>query len=192
MKIELRADGARLSGYANVTERKSRPVVTPIGRVIEEIERGAFARALERANNVTLTKDHDREWVLAETRAGTLELCEDGIGLHYDARITDPETIAEARAGKIRGMSFGMRNVTDAVEERAGELPLRRVQALDLDHIALIVRQTPFYSATSVELRADGEAEIETRSIEETSGVAGERVADNSAYRKRLDAITQN
>ena len=38
MHIEVRADGARLSGYVNVTEKKSRPVITPRGKVVEEIE----------------------------------------------------------------------------------------------------------------------------------------------------------
>ena len=43
MNIEVRADGARITGYVNVTEKKSRPVITPRGKVIEEIEPRAFA-----------------------------------------------------------------------------------------------------------------------------------------------------
>ena len=49
MKIEIRADGAHISGYVNATEKKSRPVVTPRGKVVEEIEPRAFERAIERA-----------------------------------------------------------------------------------------------------------------------------------------------
>ena len=37
MKIEIRADGAHISGYVNVTGKRSRPVITPHGKVIEEI-----------------------------------------------------------------------------------------------------------------------------------------------------------
>ena len=59
MQIELRADGAHISGYVNVTEKKSRPVITPHGKVIEEIEPRAFERAINRAGNITLTVDHD-------------------------------------------------------------------------------------------------------------------------------------
>ena len=55
MKIELRADGAHISGYVNVTEKKSRPVITPHGRVIEEIEPRAFEKAIDRAGNITVT-----------------------------------------------------------------------------------------------------------------------------------------
>lgn len=46
MQIEIRADGAHISGYVNVTEKKSRPVITPHGRVVEEIEPRAFEQAL--------------------------------------------------------------------------------------------------------------------------------------------------
>ena len=38
MQIEIRADGAHLSGCVNVTEKKSRLAITPHGMVIEEIE----------------------------------------------------------------------------------------------------------------------------------------------------------
>ena len=56
MQIEFRADGARISGYVNAVERQSRPVMTPMGRVVEEIEAGAFARALERADKLPLRR----------------------------------------------------------------------------------------------------------------------------------------
>jgi len=42
MKLEIRADGVHISGYVNATEKKSRPVITPHGKVIEVIEPRAF------------------------------------------------------------------------------------------------------------------------------------------------------
>lgn len=196
MNIEIRADGAHISGYANVTEKKSRPVITPRGKVIEEIEPRAFQGALDRADNVPMTKDHDPDFVVAETRAGNLELHEDDIGLHYDALVTDGQTITEARAGKIKGLSFGMKNVVDTIEQRADDLPLRKITALDLDHITLVVNKTPVYSATSVEVRADAEIELETRTIEQTPQITEDKPKkpaapffDNSAFKARADAI---
>lgn len=196
MQIEIRADGAHLSGYVNVTEKKSRPVITPHGKVVEEIEPRAFEKALERAGNVPMTKDHDPNIVLAETRAGNLNLYEDSIGLHYDAVITDEQTVIEAKAGKIKGLSFGMRNVVDSVEERADNIPLRRISALDLDHITLVVSKTPVYSATSVEVRADAEVDIETRTIEQTPRITEVEPKkqdtpffDNSAFRSRVETL---
>lgn len=164
MNIEIRADGAHISGYVNATEKKSRPVITPHGKVIEEIEPRAFESAIARAGNITLTVDHDSTHVFAETQNGTLQLREDDIGLHADVLITDPELVELAKKGKIRGWSFGMYNVVDTVGPRADDLPLRRISALDLDHVTLVVRKVPVYSATSVEVRADDtETTIETR-----------------------------
>lgn len=192
MQIEIRTDGAHISGYVNATEKKSRPVVTPHGRVIEEIEPRAFQNALDRAENVAMTKDHG-DSVLAETRAGTLRLYEDNIGLYADAVVTDEQTIEEARAGKIRGWSFGMRNVKDTVEARAdGELPLRKITGFDIDHITLVVKKTPIYSATSVEVRAQEETIVETRASEQETHVVDSEprpAFDYSPYRARVDAI---
>ncbi len=193
MHIEVRADGARLSGYVNVTEKKSRPVITPRGKVVEEIEPRAFEGAISRAGNITVTVDHDSTHVYASTDDGTLTLKEDAIGLHADVLIKDKDLVELAKKGKIRGWSFGMYNVKDTMEERADALPIRHIQALDLDHLTLVVKKCPIYSATSVELRADGDVEVETRaSLEEpTITGAGEPkpAFDNSEFRSRIAAL---
>ena len=177
MKIEIRGE---ISGYVNATEKKSRPVITPHGKVVEEIEPRAFAGAIERAGNVTLSVDHDDTHIFAETRNNTLTLTEDDIGLHADVQITDPDLIALARKGKIRGWSFGME-----------DLPLRKVKALDLDHVSLIVNKLPVYSATSVEVRADGTEDIETRARadENVQIVDHTPKYDNTPYRERVEKI---
>ena len=193
MKIEIRADGAHISGYVNVTEKKSRPVITPHGRVIEEIEPRAFEQAIARAGNITVTVDHDNSHVYASTDEGTLQLYEDSIGLHADVLVTDETLIDLARKGRVKGWSFGMYNVQDELEQRAEGLPLRHIKALDLEHIALVVRKNPVYSATSVEVRAEEEVELETRGVEEAPSVTVDGPTpvpfDNSAYRARVEAI---
>lgn len=216
MNVEIRADGLHISGYVNVTEKMSRPLITSKGqKVIEVIEPRAFEQALERAENVAMTKDHD-DVALAETRTSTLELHEDAIGLHAEALITDEVTITEARAGKIKGWSFGMKNIKDSIEERADGLPLRKISALDLDHITLVVKKMPSYAATSVEMRADdvvdsmeyragteyktavasayteryfddGSMESERVTVEKTS----RQPFDNGEYRNRIEAVKQ-
>ena len=218
MKIEIRADGAHISGYVNATEKKSRPVITPRGKVIEVIEPRAFERAISRAGCISVMVDHDRAHIYANTEDGTCTLYEDAIGLHADVLITDPEIIEMAKKGKIRGWSFGMTNVVDEIEPRAeGELPIRHVKDLDLDHITLVVNKLPVYSATSVELRATGETEVENRGdfdpvrleVDSEKGSPEDRAAEHTeekpeteaekepeapffntrAYRKRLDAL---
>ena len=166
MEIEIRADGAHIEGYVNVTGKKSRPVITPHGKCIEVIEERAFGDAIERAGDVSVTVDHDKTHIYASTSSNTLTLKEDAIGLHADVLINDKNIIELAKQGKIRGWSFGMYNVVDSLEQRADDIPIRHVSKLDLDHITLVVNKRPIYSATSVELRADIETEIETRSLE--------------------------
>lgn len=194
MQIEIRADGAHITGYVNVTEKKSRPVITPRGKVVEVIEPRAFERALQRARNIPLTVDHDSAHVYASTGDGSLTLYEDSIGLHADVLIRDESIIDLAKQGAIKGWSFGMYNVKDTVEPRAeGELPMRRISDLDLDHLTLVVEKTPCYSATSVELRAGVEVDVETRAIEiaprVTEVVPAAPEYDNSAFKQRLEAL---
>lgn len=196
LKIEIRADGAHISGYVNVTEKKSRPVITPHGKVVEEIEPRAFEQAISRAGNITVTVDHDNSHVYASTDEGTLKLYEDNIGLHADVLVTDDTLIDLAKKGKVKGWSFGMYNVRDELERRADDLPLRRIKALDLDHITLVVRKSPVYSATSVELRADAEVDLEIRSTEEAPRVTVDEpetpAYDNAPFRARLEAIKKH
>ena len=183
MKIEIRADGAHISGYVNVTGKKSRPVITPHGKVIEEIEPRAFEQAIARAGDISRTVDHNESHVYASTKEGTLRLYEDEIGLHADVLITDETLIGLAKKGKIKGWSFGMYNVQDELESRAEGLPLRKIKALDLDHLTLVVNKIPCYSATSVEVRAESEVELETRAMEFTPKITQDVTEfDNSAY----------
>lgn len=193
MNIEVRADGARITGYVNVTEKKSRPVITPRGKVIEEIEPRAFAEAISRAGNITVTVDHDKSHIYASTDDGTVTLKEDAIGLHADVLIKDKDLIELAKKGKIRGWSFGMYNVKDSMEERAGDLPIRHIKALDLDHLTLVVKKNPIYSATSVELRAGEDIELETRASLDEPTLSGPALYtpafDNSEFRGRIAAL---
>ena len=195
MNIEIRADGARITGYVNVTEKKSRPVITPRGKVVEEVEPRAFADAISRAGNITVTVDHDSSHIYASTDDGTLTLKEDAIGLHADVLIKDPDLIDLARKGKIRGWSFGMYNVQDEMENRAdGLLPVRHIKALELDHLTLVVKKQPVYSATSVELRADGgDVEMEIRADLDVPSITNAAppgpAYDNSAFRSRIAAL---
>jgi len=191
MKIEVRADGAHISGYVNATEKKSRPVMTPHGRCVEIIEPRAFEKALERGGDIGVTIDHDGTHVYARTDDGTCTLFEDAIGLHADVLIRDPTVIELAKTGRIRGWSFGMYNVVDELESRAdGELPIRHIKALDLDHITLVVNKIPAYSATSVELRAEEERILEERADMEKPQITVEAPSfDLSPWRERLNAI---
>lgn len=189
LKIEVRADGAHISGYVNATEKKSRPVITPHGKVIEVIEPRAFERAIEANPDISVTVDHDASHIYADTKNGTLKLYEDSIGLHADVLITDSALIEIAKQGKIKGWSFGMYNVVDEIEPRADDLPIRHVKELTLDHVSLIVSKQPAYSATSVEVRADSEVYAEIRAFEQSPELEIFDKNRNSDFHERIEKL---
>ena len=103
---------------------------------------------------MTLTVDHTPQ-VYARTKDNSLELKEDGIGLHAKASVSDAKLIILAKDNKIKGWSFGMLIHKDELKKQESELPLRTVTDIDLDHVTLVVDKTPAYNATSLEIRAD-------------------------------------
>ena len=191
MRVELRADGLHLMGYVNVPGRMSRPVMTPRGKVLEIIEQRAFGRALDRAEKVEVLLDHNRERVLASKQEGNLTLEEDNVGLRAETIITDEEVIGYAKAGKIKGWSFNMKNVIDSIEERANGYPIRHVTDFDMSEISLVVKKTPCYSSTSIEIRAGEETEdVEQRSMDDGQmELVTEKKNPNQSYLERLEEL---
>lgn len=191
MRIELRADGLHISGYVNVTGKLSRPVITPRGKVLETIEERAFAEAIKKNGDITVTLDHDQGHAYASTRDGTLTLKEDAIGLHADVLITDETVIEMARKGKLRGWSFGMYNVQDEMEKRGeDELPIRHVKSLMLDHISLIKDKIPCYAATSVECRAGEAVDLEQRGMDvPPEYITYDNKPDYTDYERRIKEL---
>lgn len=192
MQIEIRADGLHIDGYVNVTGKKSRPVITPHGKCIEVIEERAFERAIPRSGDISVTVDHEDGHIYASTKDGTLKLYEDSIGLHADIVITDEKLIQIAKMGKIRGWSFGMYNVVDELEQRADDIPIRHVKDLLLDHLTLVVKKKPVYAATSVEVRADDEVDIENRAFESEIKIIDSSTPpklDYSDYESRISSL---
>ena len=171
MDIEIRADGTlHIEGYVNAVERDSRTVICPeCGKCVEQIRAGAFGEALRAAKNVDILLNHDKGRKLGSTSEGTLSLYEDSIGLRASADIRDADVISEARAGRLRGWSFGFKKLASEIESRANTIPRRIVTSMALNEVSLIDdRYTPCYAGTSIELRADGETdEHELRSNED-------------------------
>lgn len=196
MKIEVRADNSvTIEGYVNVTGKKSKPVITPHGKCIEVIEERAFEKAIERAGNITVSVDHDNSHIYASTNDGSLKLYEDAIGLHAEVLIKDDSLVELAKKGKIKGWSFGMFNVRDDIEQRAEGIPIRHIKELDLEHLTLVVNKNPIYAATSVEVRADGDIDIETRCMDNGISLHVEekpQSIDYSAFENKLKHIKEN
>lgn len=156
MQIRVKGDCVEIEGYVNAVERKSKPLWSRMGQFIERICKGAFKRALGRADDVKLLLNHDESRVLASTRDKTLELNEDNIGLHARATINDAEVAQKARNGELVGWSFGF--FDRDVEQKRDEdgFPLRNVRDLDLEEVSILDKtKTPAYDGTLVAVRSE-------------------------------------
>ena len=190
MRIEIRNDSVLLDGYVNAVGRDSKPIITPHGRVVEQIEPRAFQKALDRANNVELLLNHDKTRRLGSTQDKNLELFEDNIGLRAIATVTDPEIIQKAREKKLRGWSFGQYVNKDSIEERANDIPRRHVEDLDLFEVSIIDdRMSPCYTGTSIEQRADKEVVAEQRGDEFSAVTIDETKIDYSEFENKIKKL---
>jgi len=177
MQIRIKGDSVEIEGYVNAIERKSKPLWSRMGQFVERICKGAFKRALNRADDVRILLNHDCNRDLGGIKDGNLELEEDSIGLHARATINDADVVNKAKNGDLVGWSFGFcdRDVENKRDEDG--FPLRDVKDLDLVEVSLLDRtKTPAYDGTLVCVRADenpimyGEAtedEVNIRSEEE-------------------------
>ena len=200
MQITLRADSVTIEGYVNAVERLSNPLKTRLGELFQErIRKGAFSKALSRAENVRLLENHNRSRELGCTKDGTLKLAEDPIGLRATATLTDPEAMEKARNGQYRGWSFGF---VDKDVERAEEngMHIRNVNDLELREVSLIDnRQRPAYDGTLVMVRTEDdelicyadalETEIEVRTEANSTEEGGsvEEIIDYSKWEKMIN-----
>lgn len=193
MKIEIRGNQVKLDGYVNVPMRESRILPSPRGPFIEKIEPKVFERALQRADDVELLFNHDKNRKLGSIKQGNLELYEDNIGLRAIATITDEEIVEKAKNNKLKGWSFGFIANKDEWEEGKDGIQRRTIKDLDLLEVS-ILDKTPAYIATSVEVRNDKSVITEQRNEEFTATVEEieekrHKAFDFSIYEKELEII---
>ena len=156
MKINVREDRVEIEGYVNASERYSKPLMSRIGRFIERICKGAFAKAIRRNPDIHVLLNHDWDRDLGSTKKGNLKLQEDNIGLRANVTIYDREVIDKAKKGELVGWSFGFsdREVENSVDNTG--MPIRAVKDLDLYEVSILDRtKTPAYDGTLIYARAE-------------------------------------
>lgn len=156
LRGELRAQGEgkdrRILGYAAVFNSLSED----LGGWKEMIEPGAFKNSILK-DDVRGLYNHDVNLVLGRTKAGTLVLVEDEIGLRYE--IIPPETsyagdlLVSIDRGDVDQSSFGFRTIEEAWRHPTEEQPfpirlLREVKLYDVSPVTF-----PAYPVTSVTVR---------------------------------------
>lgn len=196
MRIEIRENQVLLDGYVNAVERESRVLPSPRGRFKEKIRAKTFERALDKAENVDLLFNHDKNRKLGSLKEGNLQLYEDNIGLRAIAHVSDTEIIQKAKDGKLKGWSFGFIDNKPSWEDGEGGIQQRTLEDIELLEVS-ILDKTPAYIATSIESRgeeqaisetrgADFKAEIEDLSQEETRS---NKDIDYSLYEKQIELL---
>ena len=194
MRIEVRSDSVLIDGYVNAVGRDSRPMRDKNGeRYVEQIVPGVFKRALSK-NEVKILLNHDENRALGSTETN-LTLQEDAIGLRATAEITDAEVLQKAKAGKLRGWSFGFYEKDASEEDMANGLKRRFVEEMVLVEVSIIdERKIPCYEGTSIETRAEGKEVIRADVLEVRADVVEqneESSFDLSNYKKRIKDLEE-
>lgn len=150
LRVEPGEDGRRkIAGYSAVFDVLS----VPLWGFRERIKPGAFAKTIQEAD-IRALWNHNADYVLGRTRAGTLGLEEDDLGLRVD--ISPPETqwandlMVSIDRGDVDQMSFGF----EAIQERwltEGEEQIRELVEVRLYDVSPVT--FPAYPQTTVQLR---------------------------------------
>lgn len=193
-QIEVRAAGeapTALVGHAAVFDREA-----SIGGMFrEKIAPGAFKAAIKE-DDVRALFNHDPNFVIGRTTAGTLKLSEDKTGLRYEA--TPPDTqwardlMVSVGRGDVSQSSFGFQVVREewTMPENRADLPLRTILEARLFDVSPVTY--PAYEETSVEARTQAAAMLtaETVIVEQAEREREQASYDATLLRqKRQDII---
>lgn len=160
MKIIIRADHVHIEGYVNAVERLSKPITERLGTFRERVKAGTFKKALEKAEDVRLLLNHKEDRDLGGIKDGNLKLEEDAIGLKAGADIYDKDVIADAKAGRLVGWSFGFFPIESRDTSEDG-MPIKELSEIDLREVSLLNKShTPAYDGTLVAVRDNEEKMI--------------------------------
>ena len=181
---ELRADGGRtVSGYAALYNSESED----LGGFREVIAPGAFRSVLQKSPDVILNFNHDANYILGRTSAGTLQLREDSRGLHFEADLADTQLIKDVvlspmQRGELSAMSFAFmvdRNGQTWDTDATGSRKRTITNFAGLMDVSIVA--TPAYSGTSVSARSAREI-----LAEDAPSFADYRI---DLYRRRLQLV---
>lgn len=146
-----------IQGYGSVFGKLSRN----LGGFVEQVHNQAFRSAEAQGfPDVVCRYNHNDDWLLGTTKAGTCILSVDGTGLHYDVEVPNTRAgndVAElTRRGDVTSSSFAFR-VPDGGDlwersSQVGGLPLRTLLELELVDVAPV--NTPAYPDATAFVRS--------------------------------------
>ncbi len=125
-----------------------------LGGFREQIAPSAFRKTLK-DSDVRALFNHNPDYVLGRTKAGTLKLKEDDIGLAFKLRVPDTswarDLLVSMERGDINQMSFGFRVVKDSWDEVNGEV-IRTLLEVRLFDVSIVT--FPAYPQTEAQIRS--------------------------------------
>jgi len=188
--IDADVQGRTVRGYAAVYDSPWSPSLVEDMGYVEKVARGAFRKALGRAGNVPLLREHRRHDMLATTRNQSLRLRDEAKGLYFEADLPKTQlgndTLEQVKRGDVWGVSYGFSSnpKTDSTYEQ--DPPSRTI-----NHVQKLLDVTltyePAYEAATVELRSQGFVAIPMQELfvgaeEQGEHAAGEFSSHDAAY----------
>ncbi|MDQ3107312.1 MAG: HK97 family phage prohead protease [Actinomycetota bacterium] len=123
---------------------------------MEQVAPGAFRKTIKDAD-VRFLFNHDPNFLLARTKAGTLRLDEDDTGLHVEADLEDSDPDAARVLGKMRSglldqMSFAFESLAEEVDTLDDGMEIRTLTEVKLWDVSVVTY--PAYGDTDAALRS--------------------------------------
>ncbi|HFK1764568.1 MULTISPECIES: phage major capsid protein [Bacillus] len=169
-EVNESSDGLFVRGLVNKSGAWSQTLYDKHGKpFIERVMPNVFARALQRAKDVKLLNEHDKNMLLARTKDETLKLKETSRGLEMEANLV-PSKLSEhihasIKRGTLSNMSFGM-VVLDDVWTQENGIDKRSITDLALYECSIV--SDGAYEDSTIEARSnDIRQDVEVPNIEE-------------------------
>ncbi|MGY3748490.1 phage major capsid protein [Vagococcus acidifermentans] len=142
-------EGKIISGYALKFGETSKD----LGGFVEVITPEALKEV--DLSNVFLLQNHDYSKPLASTKAGTLKLKVDEVGLHFEATLNDTsyakDVYENVDKGLVDSMSFGFTMGVDSFDKKENGEVIRSIEAIkNLNEISVVT--IPAYDSTNVQV----------------------------------------
>lgn len=157
----------RLTGYAAKFNTLSRPIGSL--RFREKINPIAFDETLASRPDVRFTLNHDPNKVMGRTKAGTLKLSTDRVGLRFDLDVpdTDPgrDLVVSVKRGDISDCSFSFRTLDDAWSQDENGNPIRTLKKVSLHDGDVSAVAYPAYPNTEINARSLEAIEMRGREL---------------------------
>jgi uncharacterized protein len=145
-----------LNGYAAKFNTRS----LPLGMMgfHEEIDPRAFDECLAKDPDVRFTFNHNPNKVYGRTKAGTLKLSRDDVGLRFEVALPrhhEAEGLAESiKRGDVTQCSFSFRTLDDDWSKQDDGSIVRRLLKVDIDNGDVAAVTFPAYPDTDVNVRS--------------------------------------